>query len=222
MLLVGSAILYIHMRKAKRSQFPYLSDSEWKVLSVLDSAEKIQDYVSAIPQNFEHGGDSCMSVREILKANRAHCIEGAVLAAVAFMVHGEKPLLMDLMANDEDEDHVIALFQRDGYWGAISKGNHAYVRYRDPIYKTVRELALSYFHEYYNLKGKKTLRSYSRPYNLVRIKKEDWITGEHSWKIAEALCDVNHYPFITKKQEKSLRDVDAIQLTITKHRVHTR
>ncbi len=163
-----------------------------------------------------------MSVREVLKTNRAHCIEGALVAALAFSIQGKKPLIMDLEANDEDEDHVIALFQVDGYWGAISKGNHAYVRYRDPVYKTLRELALSYFHEYYNLKGMKTLRGYTGAYNLHRYSKEDWVTGVDSWKIAEDLCDIPHFPFLTKKQEKLLRPVDPIQLVITKHREHTR
>ena len=210
------------MKTPNRKKFEFLSDKEWKILSSLNTPEKVQDYVGAIPQNFERNGGSCMSVREVLLTNRAHCIEGALVAALAFSLHGQKPLLMDLEANDQDEDHVIALFKRDGCWGAISKGNHAYVRYRDPIYKTIRELALSYFHEYYNTKGDKTLRGYSAPYELSHYRKEEWITGKNSWKIAEDLCDIKHYPFITKKQEKHLRKVDPIQMKITKYRVHTR
>lgn len=209
------------MNNAVRKKFSYLTDKEFAVLAKLNTPQKVQDFISHIPQNFEKNGESCMSVRGVLKTNRAHCIEGALLAALAFAVHGQKPLLMDLTANDNDEDHVIALFKQDGYWGAISKGNHAYVRYRDPIYKTVRELALSYFHEYYNMKGDKTLRSYSGPYNLSKYKKEEWIIGEDSWKIAEDLCEIKHYPFVTKKQEKILRKVDPIQIKITKYRVHT-
>lgn len=208
------------MARLLRKNFPYLLDTEFAVLSTLNTPTKVQDFVSAIPQNFEKNGDSCMSVREVLRTNRAHCIEGAIVAALAFALQGEKPLLMDLTANDKDDDHVVALFRKDGYWGAISKGNHAYVRYRDPIYKTIRELALSYFHEYYNMEGEKTLRGYSVPFNLNRYKKEEWITGLDSWKIAEDLCDIHHYDFLTKKQEKLLRLVDPIQLTITKYRVH--
>lgn len=209
------------MNKAVRKKFSFLTDKEFTVLAKLDTPQKVQDYVSNIPQNFEKNGESCMSVRGVLSSNRAHCIEGALLAALTFSLHGQKPLLMDLTANNHDEDHVIALFKKDGYWGAISKGNHAYVRYRDPIYRTVRELALSYFHEYYNMQGDKTLRSYSGPYNLAKYKKEEWIIGEDSWKIAEDLCTIKHYPFITKKQEKLLRKVDPIQMKITKYRVHT-
>jgi hypothetical protein len=161
-----------------------------------------------------------MSVREVLKWNRAHCIEGALIAALAFWFHGERPLLVDLSANDEDNDHIIAVFKINGYWGAISKGNHAYGRYRDPIYRTLRELVMSYFHEYYNPKGNKTLRTYSRPLDLSHYKPEEWITGKDSWNIASDICGVAHYRFISKQQEKILKPVDDIQLRITKLTVH--
>ncbi len=210
------------MKKSVRDKFAYLTDKEFSILVKLDTPAKVQDYVSSIPQNFERHGGTCMSVREVLRTNRAHCIEGALVAALAFAIHGHKPLLMDLEANNKDEDHVVALFKLNGYWGAISKGNHAYVRYRDPIYKTIRELAMSYFHEYYNLKGDKTLRGYSGPYSLLSYRPNQWITGLDSWVIAEDLCDIKHFPFIDKKQEKLLRPVDAIQMKITKFRVHTR
>ena len=100
-----------------------LTVKELVLLRKLDTPQKIQTFVSAIPQNFERNGDSCMSARDVLRTNRAHCIEGAVLAALAFWIHGKPPLLMDLSANDEDDDHVIALFRENGLWGAISKGN---------------------------------------------------------------------------------------------------
>lgn len=192
-----------------------LSSKEFSILKKLDTPQRIQDFVSAIPQNFEPDGDSCMSVREVLKNRRAHCIEGALVAALALWVHGQTPLVMDLSANDMDEDHIITLFQNKGYWGAISKGNHAYVRYRDPVYRTIRELAMSYFHEYYDTKGNKTLRSFSRPLDLSRYEPEIWINGKDAWKIAEATCNIAHYRFITKAQEKLLRPVDQIQMRIT-------
>lgn len=199
-----------------------LTQKELAVLKRLNTPQKIQDFVSAIPQNFERDGDSCMSVREVLRWNRAHCIEGALVAALAFWFHGEKPLLLDLSANDEDDDHIIAVFKKDGCWGAISKGNHAYGRYRDPIYRTLRELVMSYFHEYYNPKGNKTLRTYSRPLDLSLYEPEVWITGKDSWTIASDICDIAHYRFISKQQEKILKPVDDVQLRIMKHRVHTR
>ena len=197
-----------------------LSPKELAVLKRLNTPQKIQDFVSAIPQNFELEGDSCMSVRGVLETGRAHCIEGALLAALALWFHGGRPLLVDLSANDEDDDHIIAVFKTDGCFGAISKGNHAYGRYRDPVYRTLRELVMSYFHEYYNPKGDKTLRTYSRPLDLSTYTPEAWITGPDSWRIAEDICEIRHFNFLTKKQEKLLHPVDEIQLRITKERVH--
>jgi hypothetical protein len=198
-----------------------LTKEELAIFSPLDTPEKIQTFVSAIPHNFERNGDSCMSVREVLAQRRAHCIEGAIVAALAFWVHGEKPLLMDLVADRTDFDHVVALFKRNGCWGAISKGNHAYTLYRDPVYRTLRELAMSYFHEYYDLKGKKTLREYSLPFDLRKYKPKKWITGPDSWTIAEEIDDARHFPLITSVQVRTLREIDAIErrvakLTITK------
>ena len=160
------------MSTRARVKFPYLSDNEFKLLYSLDTPGKIQDFIAKIPHNFESDGDTCMSVRMVLKKRRAHCIEAALVAALALWMHGEPPLLMDLSASDRDFDHVVALFRKNGLWGAMSKSNHAVLGYRDPVYRTLRELALSYVHEYYNAKGEKTLRSYSRPYSLAHLKPE--------------------------------------------------
>ena len=184
----------------------------------LNTPGKIQSFVSALPHNFEDDGDSCMSVREVLRTNRAHCIEAALLAALALAVHGHEPLIMDLSANEHDDDHVIALFRHNGLWGAISKSNHAVLRYRDPIYRTPRELALSYVHEYTNAKGEKTLRSYSRPISLSRIPLSVWVTGLDAWTVAEATCTARHYTLFP--HSTSLRPLDAVQLRaqeITEH-----
>ncbi len=199
-----------------------LTVKELVLLRKLDTPQKIQTFVSSIPQNFERNGDSCMSARDVLRTNRAHCIEGAVLAALAFWIHGKPPLLMDLSANDEDDDHVIALFKENGLWGAISKGNHSYVRYRDPVYRTPRELAMSYFHEYYNTKGDKTLRTHSGPFDLRALPDYEWIRGESSWGVAERLCEIAHHPFFPKSQEHFLRPIEKIEHRIMKLRVHTR
>lgn len=201
-------------------RFDQLTKDERRTLSSLRTPERVQDFVNAIPQNFETNGGTCMSVRETLIRNRAHCIEGALVAALAFFINGERPLLLDLEANDEDEDHVVALFRRDGLWGAISKGNHAYVRYRDPIYRTVRELAMSYVHEYYNQKGNKTLRRYSRPYDLSRVPLSEWATGIDAWRVANDLCTIRHYLFMPAAASRRLRPVDPIQLEITKHKTY--
>ncbi len=145
----------------------------------LDTPEKIQDFLDAFPSNLSRYSDSCSSPRMALRKGRAHCIEGAFIAATALWLHGRRPLLLDLKAKSPDFDHVIVPFKHNGYWGAISKSNHPVLRYRDPIYRTLRELALSYFHEYVlTSTGEKTLRSYSRPFSLKRFG-IDWITSEN-------------------------------------------
>lgn len=193
-----------------------LAPTELAIFLTLNTPEKVQDFVGAIPHNFERNGDSCMSVREVLKRKRAHCIEGALVAALAFWIHGEKPLLMDLIAGGGDYDHVVALFRRNGRWGAISKGNHAYTRYRDPVYRTLRELTMSYFHEYYDLGGKKTLRAYSLPFDIRKYRPEDWIVGTDAWKIAEDIGKIRHFPLLSRAEVGSLCEIDDIERRVAK------
>lgn len=149
-----------------------------------------------------------MSVRRVLREKKAHCIEGALLAAAALMLHGQPPLLMDLRAKRPDEDHVVAVFKQNGFWGAISKTNHAVLRYRDPVYKTLRELALSYFHEWHwGTRGEKTLRSYSEPLNLKKVK-ADWLTDEKDlWALDRILNKLPHHNLVPKKNMRNLRPV---------------
>ncbi|MHB1118079.1 MAG: hypothetical protein ACYCZ7_00920 [Minisyncoccota bacterium] len=193
-----------------------LSKAELAVLKKLSTPQKIQDYLDTLPQNYEKSGDTYRSPRRVLRDQKAHCIEGAMLAAVALWLQGERPLILDLKTVDVDidPDHVVALYKKNGYWGAISKTNHAVLRYRDPIYKTVRELALSYFHEYFLVtNGQKTLRSYSRPVSLKRFGTA-WITAEDDlWHIAEALDDVPHFPLVPKGNERHLRAASPVERT---------
>ena len=186
---------------------------EIDVLRRLNSPQKIQDYINKLPINFELDGDTCMSPRKVLSLKSAHCVEGALLAAVALWYHGQKPLLLDLKTTPNDDEHVVALFQSRGYWGAISKTNHGVLRYREPIYKTVRELALSYFHEYFKNSGQKTLRSYSAPFDLSKIKDKTWmISDDNLWDLVEKLDTSKHYPFLNRYQEKNLRKADKIEI----------
>ena len=192
---------------------PYgLSKTEFAILKKLSTPQKIQDFLETLPFNFEEDGDTYMSPRRVLREKKAHCIEGAMLAALALWIHGEKPLILDLKAHTSDVDHVVTLFKQNGYWGAISKTNHGVLRFRDPIYKTVRELALSYFHEYFlNTTGKKTLQGYSRPLNLKRFGTE-WITTEEDlWIIADALDDTVHFPFIPQKNKALIRKATKVE-----------
>ena len=181
-----------------------LTKGEFAVLRRLSTPEKIQKYLLEMQQNFELDGDSCATVRMVLRDKRAHCIEGALVAAAALWVHGEPPLLLDLRAK-RDSDHVVALFRRNGHWGCISKTNGPDLRWRDPVYRTLRELALSYLHEYSNRRDHKSLREYSRPYDLRRAKLEDWVTGtEGAWAIAEKLDEIRHYDLVSPAQAKML------------------
>jgi len=188
-----------------------LTRAEFAVLRRLSTPEKIQDFLNALPSNFEIGGETCMSVREVLRRRRAHCIEGAMLAACALWVHGEPPLLLDLRAV-RDYDHVVALFRRGGGWGAISKTNPSVLRWRDPVYRSLRELAMSYLHEYANGRGQKTLRSYAGPFDLRRFEPKLWVTnGRNCWDVAETLDEMRHTPLVTTRQSRMLRLRDAME-----------
>lgn len=184
-----------------------------KLLKSLNTPGKIQDFLNAIPLNFEPDGDSFLSPMAVLEKRVCHCTEGAILAALALRVNGQEPLVVDLMASQNDFDHVITVFQKDGKWGAISKTNHAALRYREPIYATIRELAMSYFHEYLDKEGRKNLRSYSAPVNLKRFDKKNWMTSmEDIYYIPEYLVGVKHFPLVSQKQIRNLRKADAIEI----------
>lgn len=186
-----------------------LTRAEFRTLRRLDTPEKIQNFLNAIRANFEIGGQTCLSVREVLRRRRAHCIEGAMLAACALWAHGEPPLLLDLQAV-RDYDHVVALFRRGRCWGAISKTNPPLLRWRDPVYRSLRELAMSYLHEYSNKLGQKTLRRYSRPFDLRRLDPGLWVTNEKNcWDVSERIDAVRHYPLVTLRQARRLRRRDA-------------
>jgi hypothetical protein len=199
---------------AKRVSFGVkigLSPGNARTLARLSGPEDIQDFVSAIPINFEPDGDTCRSAAEALKHRRAHCIEAAFIAAAALWMAGEKPLLMDMQAKG-DSDHVIALFRQDGCWGAISKSNHVWLRWRDPVYKNLRELAMSYFHEYTN-KRKKTMRAYSAAFDLRRFDTSEWVTNEKNcWDIAGALDECRHYKILTPVQARALKKRDDLEM----------
>lgn len=200
-----------------------LAPREFNTLARLTTPDKVQAFVNAIPCNHEIGGETVLSVREVLRQRRAHCIEGAMLAAAALWVNGEPPLVMHLDCDESDYPHVITLFRRHGHWGAISKTNGSPLRYRDPIYRTLRELALSYFHEYSNKRGHKTLRSYSVPFDLRRIDPEEWVTsGKSCWKTHDRLTDLRHFALVSDKQVKLLTKRDRFEQKATKMVEHPR
>ena len=188
-----------------------LTKAEFAVLRRLDSPQKIQAYLYKLGQTFEPDGDTCRPVRAELHAGSAHCIEGAMLAACALWVHGEPPLLLDMRAV-RDFDHVVAVFRRRGRWGAISKTNGIGLRWRDPVYRTLRELAISYFHEYANKRSHKTLREYSLPFDLRRIDPRVWVNGEkNAWSVCEALDDLRHFPLVNRHHMKAVTRRDPFE-----------
>ena len=190
-----------------------LTAAELKFLRRLNTPRKVQDYLNSLTQNHEPEGDTCLSPRRVMREKRAHCIEGAMLAALAFRIHGQKPLILDLESARHDQDHVVALFKQHGCWGAVSKTNHAVLRYREPVYRTIRELVMSYFHEYFDKNGLKTLRRYSSPVDLTRFDKQGWMTNEsHNWFVAQHLVEVDHKILLTRSQIATLRHADPIEI----------
>ena len=192
--------------------FKELSYLELKLLKSLSTPFSIQNFIDTLQINFEKEGETLQSPRRVLKSKKVHCMEAALLAAAALWLSGKEPLLLDLKADGIDEDHVLALYKINGCWGAISKSNHATLRFRDPVYRTPREIALSYFHEY--LDGnrlKKSLRSYSKPFDLRRLGTK-WITAEEDlWDIAVMLDDSPHFRLFPKQNETLLRLPDNME-----------
>ncbi len=188
-----------------------LSRTEFAVLERLDTPQKIQRFMHDLRQNFELHGDTCRPVRVVLRTGTAHCIEGAMLAACALWVHGEPPLVMDMRAV-HDYDHVVTLFRRQGHWGAISKTNGFGLRCRDPVYRSLRELAISYLHEYTNKREIKSLREYSLAYDLRAFDPAIWVSGEkNAWQVAERLDELRHFPLVRGRQLKSMLPRDPFE-----------
>jgi len=190
---------------------------EFAMLKQLGTPQDIQAFLNAIPINHELDGETILSVREVLRQRRAHCIEGAFVAACALWIHGDPPLLVHFDCDLSDYPHVIAVFRRKGCWGAISKTNGLPLRYRDPIYRTLRELAMSYFHEYFNKKYEKTLRSYSATVDLRKLDPALWVTNEKPCdEIHDRLVNARHYPLISKAQQRLLAQRDAFERKASK------
>jgi hypothetical protein len=172
----------------------------------------VQLFVNAIPANHEIGGETSLAVRDVLRQRRAHCIEGALVAACALWIHGEPPLISHLDCDPCDYPHVITLFRRGGRWGAISKHNGAQLRFRDPVYRSLRELTMSYFHEYFDRRGRKTLRSYSRPLDLRRVDPALWVTSERGcWSLHDILDARQHFSLFPARQARLLSRRDRFE-----------
>ena len=180
---------------------------ENKILSKLTTPQKVQTFLESIPFNFEKEGVTCMSAKTALVANKAHCIEGAFIACAALLLQGREASIVSLKVKKPDDDHIIVFFKENGYFGALSKTNHPVLRYRDPVYKSVRELVMSYFHEYFLYSsGKKTLVGYTKPISMKRYG-TDWITGDGDvWDIGNAIYKTPIIPIVPESNRHLLRN----------------
>jgi hypothetical protein len=179
--------------------------AELRKLRSLKTPYGIQKFLDDMPY---HLGDTAWSPRRVLRERTAHCMEGAIFAAAALRALGFPPLLIDFEAH-HDTDHVLALFRVKGHWGTIAKSNYSGCRYREPVYRTLRELAMSYFNIYFNMRGERSLRTFSRPVNLARFDDQHWMTTDKPiWFIPMHLVDVHHYKLLRPGMAKRLHRVD--------------
>ena len=192
------------------------SSKEKKLLKKLATPALVQDFLNGLQFNFELKGETLTSPLFSLRRGSVHCFEGALLGAYILSLHGFKPYILHLKTTRGDYDHVIAPFKVDGLWGALSKTNHAVLRYREPIYKNIRELVMSYFHEYFLDNGQKTLRQYSSLLNLDTFEK-DWEKEDGDlWGIDEELDKIKDYDILPKHHIKKLRKADKIEINAGK------
>jgi hypothetical protein len=211
-----------HRRFARRKDLG-LTRREYAILRRLRTPLQVQLFVSAIPANHEIGGETSLSVREALRQRRAHCIEGALVAACALWIHGEPPLIAHLDCEPSDYPHVITLFRRRGFWGAISKHNGPQLRYRDPVYRSLRELTMSYFHEYFDKRGRKTLRSYSLPLDLRKVDPALWVASERGcWELHDRLDALRHFSLLASRQAQLVARRDPFERHVARIEQHPR
>ena len=188
------------------------TEKEKKLFRKLGTPAKVQDFLNALQFNFEKGGETVKSPIRTIREKNAHCLEGALLGAHILSLHGFPPLILHLKTSPNDFDHVIAPFKIRGLWGALSKTNHAVLRYREPVYRNIRELVMSYFHEYFTDDGKKNLQQYSRPLNLKTFDRS-WITAERDlWDMDKALDKIKHYDIAPKSALSRMRKADKIEI----------
>src|SRR6266403_174536 len=193
------------------------SPSELRQLRALRTPAGVQRFLDDLPYNLAY---TARSPKKVLQDHTASCLEGGIFAAAALRILGFPPLIFDLEA-DRDTDHVIAIFKVRGHWGAVAKSNFTGCRYREPVYRSLRELAMSYFNIYFNLRWERTLRRYSRPVNLARFDHRNWMSTEKPvWFIAEYLCEIPHIRLLTSSMEKNLTRVDprSIKAEMVGHR----
>src|SRR5512136_2323328 len=183
--------------------------NEIRFLNTMSDADKIQGFLDSIDYNPNY---ECRSPRCVIRKKSAHCFEGALFAAAALQYNGLKPLIVDLKAYNDD-DHVIAVFKENGHWGSVAKSNFTSLRYREPVYRSLRELVMSYFDFYFNTDGDKSLRSYSVPLNLTVYNTRNWKTTDEDLEyIGDKLEQLRHYPVVNDRMIKKLKRASDIML----------
>jgi len=179
--------------------------TETRLFRKLGSPIKIQHYLNRLAYDPDYGA---RSPRWVIKEKKAHCFEGALFAAAALRQLGHRPLLVDIRSWNDD-DHVLAAFRQRGHWGAVAKSNYTVLRFREPIYRSIRELVISYFDVYFNPIGQKTMRSYSLPLDLTQFDRREWMTADEDLEyIGEKLDEVKHIPVLTPAMIRSLNPAD--------------
>ena len=207
-------------RGALNSDFGF-TPSELRTMRALKTPDGVQKLLDGLPYNL---GYTARSPKRVLHDRTASCLEGGIFAAAALRVLGFPPFIFDLEA-EQDTDHVLAIFKVRGHWGAVAKSNFTGCRYREPVYRTLRELAMSYFNVYFNLRFERTLRRYSRPVNLGRFDRLNWMTTEKPvWFIAEHLCEIPHISLLSSSMKKNLNRLDprSVRAEMVGHRKKSR
>jgi hypothetical protein len=183
-----------------------LHKNEFKIRGNLKSPFKIQEFLDSIPYSIE---DRYRCPKSVLRDNKAHCYDGAVFAAAALKEIGYPPLLVELLPNGRDDDHIIAVFRQRNRWGAVAKSNFTGLRYREPVYRDLCELVMSYFESYFNIAGERTLIGYTAPLNLIRFNKIHWEINDRAMEvIAKALDSMHRYKIISPAIARKLTHVD--------------
>lgn len=183
-----------------------LTPRQARLVRGLSSPFKIQTCLDELPYSTESRYRCPLSV---VRDRVAHCYDGAVFAAAMLQRLGHRPLLVELIPNGRDDDHMLALFKQDGCWGAVAQSNYVGLRYRDPVYRSLRELTLSYFELYFNVAGEKTMRGYTRPLNLKRFDRLHWMTRDEALEdIGQRLDEIPQVQLITPRMSRRLQPVD--------------
>jgi len=186
-----------------------LDETQRRLFDNLNSPAAIQAFLDKTPYSPENANRCPLSVQ---RDGVAHCLDGALFAAAALRRIGYPPLVVDLLPEPgTDDDHVLAIYKRDGFLGALAKSNFVGLRFREAVYRNLRELVLSYFEFYFNVNGEKTLRSFTRPLNLSSLDKVGWMWSDAGADVVEKrLAQLQHIPLLTQATIPPLSRVDQL------------